>query len=331
MREASLNNEVKTSRWSNPTAIAKLASVSSMREHETIKGLVAVIAAASAWGTVPLFVKHAERSAALSPFFESFALMAGMTLASAPLALGARRSGRLPVRALLAVGACEALNVACLLLALRSTSVAVAMTAHHLAPILVALAAGALLGERLRGRVLWASSASLLGLALMLSPWSSAPSLSGGLFGLASAVFLASNVLLSKRLTRDLSGAELLFFRSLFALPLLALLSPRSTWTSPDVASALWLVVAGAGPGVLGGLLFLWGLSRVSAGKAATLTLLEPLVAIALSLALLGERPTGAALAGGLLILASAAAVLLEPPAPPAQDPEIVVDREIRS
>jgi drug/metabolite transporter (DMT)-like permease len=59
----------------------------------------------------------------------------------------------------------------------------------------------------------------LLGLALMLSPWSSTPSLGGGLFGLASAVFLASNVLLSKRLTRDLSGAELLFFRSLFALP----------------------------------------------------------------------------------------------------------------
>ncbi|CAN92432.1 hypothetical protein predicted by Glimmer/Critica [Sorangium cellulosum So ce56] len=141
-------------RWPS-LAIAKLASVSSIREHETIKGLVAVIAAASAWGTVPLFVKHAERSAALSPSFESFALMAGMTLASAPLALGA--------------------------------------------------------------------------------------------------------------------------------------------------------------------------------GKAATLTLLEPLVAIALSLALLGERPTGTALAGGLLILASAAAVLLEPPAPPAQNTEIVADREIRS
>ncbi len=246
--------------------------------------------------------------------------MLGVVAASAPLAVRAfRRRARdggktIPRRALLALSGAEALNVYFLLLAYQTTSVAVAVTTHHAAPLLVALASGLFLGERVGRRVVAASCTGFLGVLVMLSPWSDAGPATqhGAWFGLASAVFYAINVLLSKHLTVSLTGIELLFWRALLTLPLLALLVPDGGFRFA-VESGLWLILAGVGPGALGGALFLWGLARVSAGRASLLTLLEPLAALALSLIVLGEAPSLGTIAGGVAVVAAAAIVFLEP------------------
>jgi drug/metabolite transporter (DMT)-like permease len=74
---------------------------------------------------------------------------------------------------------------------------------------------------------------------------------------------------------------------------------------------ALAIVAAGAVlPGALGGLFFVWGLRRIAASHASTLTLLEPLVAVTLAAVLLGERLAPAAALGAALILGGAAIVV---------------------
>ena len=53
------------------------------------------------------------------------------------------------------------------------------------------------------------------------------------------------------------------------------------------------------------------GLEHIGAGETATLTLAEPVTAVALGFAVLGERPGAAALAGAALVLAGLALLAL--------------------
>jgi drug/metabolite transporter (DMT)-like permease len=87
-------------------------------------------------------------------------------------------------------------------------------------------------------------------------------------------------------------------------------LVPRAVWASVDTHAATFLAVAAIGPGALAGLAFVWGLRRMPAAHASTLTLLEPLVAVALAAALLGERIRVQTAIGGVLILAGAVLVM---------------------
>lgn len=58
-------------------------------------------------------------------------------------------------------------------------------------------------------------------------------------------------------------------------------------------------------------MLFARGLRRIGAGETATLTLAEPVTAMALGFLVLGERPGAAAVAGAALVLAGLAALAL--------------------
>jgi drug/metabolite transporter (DMT)-like permease len=64
------------------------------------------------------------------------------------------------------------------------------------------------------------------------------------------------------------------------------------------------------------GLAFVWGLRRIRASHASTLTLLEPLVAVLVAAVVFGERLSAIALGGGVLIVFGAAAVVSAPSKP---------------
>ncbi|APR80000.1 Permease of the drug/metabolite transporter (DMT) superfamily protein [Minicystis rosea] len=277
--------------------------------------------AASAWGIVPMLVKRAERSAHLDPMLEVLVLMAVMGIGAAPVMWRERRArlavmpgSTTPWLALVVLAAAEALNVVCLFRAFRFTTVAVAMLTHNLAPVVVAVGAPLLLRERLGARAMTAAVIGCVGLAVMLRPWAAgdgARDLVGALWGAASALCFASVIVMNKRLSARLSGGELMCLRALLALPLLVALVPEGSWSHLTATAFLWLAIAGLGPGVAGGLLFLWGLRRIHGSHAATLTLLEPLVALG-SAALVLDEPIGpAVLVGAALILAGTLAVLL--------------------
>jgi drug/metabolite transporter (DMT)-like permease len=247
---------------------------------------------------------------------QSAVVMTVLTAVALPIMFRDRIATRAPPSAWLLVawlGVGDALNVALFFAAYQRTSVAVAVLTHYLTPLFVAVLAPLLLREPSRPRTYGAVAAAFVGLVLLLEPWRAGLSRAdavGALFGAASAVFYASNVLVNKRLVPWFSGSELMFFHGLVATPLLWL-----AVSSADVAAAdtraLFVVVGGAlGPGALAGLMFVWGLRRVAASHASVLTLLEPFVAVLLAGAFLGETLGPVPILGGLLILAGALAVV---------------------
>ena len=278
--------------------------------------------AACAWGTWAIVVRHADALAPGTPVaLQSTIVMAVVTLVSGAAAFFDRVPGRASGRARLWVvcsGVADAFNVFLFFAAYKHT-IAVAVLTHYLTPIFVALAAPLVLGERLTPTGVVAIVASFLGLAVLLLPsvggagasaiWTSA------LLGAGSAGFYAANVIINKLVTRELSTSEMMFWHGTVATPLLALFVPMDAWH--HVADNAFLAVVAIGPGALAGLAFVWGLRRIPAAHASTLTLLEPLVSIVLGAAVLGERIGAGAGLGGVLILGGALLVMTQPQVKP--------------
>jgi drug/metabolite transporter (DMT)-like permease len=240
--------------------------------------------------------------------------MAILTLVSAPFVLRDRVAVRADARAwmlLVWLGIGDAMNVILFFAAYQKTSISVAVLTHYLTPLLVALAAPFVLRERTSMRTLAAVGVSFMGLVLLLSPWNAVRGGTwlGAAYGAGSAVFYASNVLVNKGLTRTFSASELMFFHGLVATPLLAAFVPSGEWHADPQAVTI-VALGSIGPGALGGLVFTWGLRRIAASHASTLTLLEPLVAMMIAAAVYGERLGLVGLLGAAFILTGAVAVM---------------------
>ncbi len=293
--------------------------MSEARRARIFTGYALVAVAAASWGTWPLILRPAEAIAPMAPALESLVMMAVLVAISGPMSLAdrvPRRATRGEWAAVAWLGVSDALNVLLFFAAYQTTGVAIAVLTHYLTPIFVAIAAPFVLAEKPGLRTYAAVALSFAGLVLLLEPWSTdgrAGELLGAALGAGSAFFYASNVLVNKRLTGAFSGSELMFFHGLVALPVLVLFVPHEAWAHLDLR-ALSIVAAGAvGPGALAGLFFVWGLRRIAASHASTLTLLEPLVAVVLAALVFHERLAPLALVGGGLIVAGAGLVVSKP------------------
>lgn len=262
---------------------------------------------------------------------QSAVLMLAITVASLPVMLRDRVRAKPTLAQWAAVawlGVGDAMNVVLFFGAYQRTTVAIAVLTHYLTPIFIAIAAPLVLREKARARTFAAVAVAFAGLVLLLEPWRvglGRNDVVGAALGAGSAVFYASNVLVNKRLVKVFSGSEMMFFHGLVATPLLFALVPPAE-VGLVSREALTVVTLGAlGPGVLGGLLFVWGLRRIAASHASVLTLLEPFVAVLLAAAVLGERLGVVSLFGGALILGGAVIVVTgkapaEPPSGPSSD-----------
>lgn len=275
-------------------------------------GYALVAIAAAGWGTWPLILKSAPMPAAL----QSAVLMLMLTLASLPVML----RDRVDVRPTLAewggvawLGVADALNVVLFFAAYQKTTVAIAVLTHYLTPIFVAIAAPLVLRERALARTHVAVAVAFAGLVLLLAPWRAGLGRSdvvGAALGAGSAVFYASNVLVNKRLVKAFSGSEMMFFHGLLGTPLLFALVPIEQYSLVPTRALAVVLLGALGPGALCGLLFVWGLRRIEASHASVLTLLEPVVAVVLAAAVMGEGLTAVSVAGGALIVAGAVMVV---------------------
>jgi len=283
-------------------------------ERSRLIGYGLVAAAACGWGTWPLILRSAEKIGRLDPAVEAVILMGVLTLVAAPFSAVDRVRVRADAKAwrlLVWLGVADAMNVILFFAAYQKTSVAVAVLTHYLTPIFVAIGAPLVLHERTTARTVGAAAVSFAGLVLLLAPWSAPPGASwvGAACGAGSAVFYASNVLVNKRLAGTFSASELMFYHGLVATPLLALFVPRAAWAADPAAMAI-VAVGSLGPGAMAGLAFTWGLRRVQAVHASTLTLLEPLVAMMIGAFVYAERLASSGLFGAALILVGAAVVV---------------------
>ena len=193
-----------------------------------------------------------------------------------------------------------------------------ALLIQYVAPLLVALWARFVLREHVRRRLWLALALSLAGLTLIVELWQG--SLDG--VGIAVAgiacVSYAFYVLVAERGTRRRDSISLLAFGFLFASLFWAVLEPW--WSFPahhvrgstsllghlaGVRAPLWLLLAWMV--VLGSivpfLLVVAALPRIGATRTAIVAMLEPVVAIVVAWAWLGETLDGVQLAGAALTL----------------------------
>jgi lipoate-protein ligase B len=286
-------------------------------EPERRRAVLMVVLAASLWGSWSIFLRPTGLSGAVTAPI----LLVGVALITAPMAwreLAARPVvwTRPLVGALLAYALADAVNVGTFFRAMVTTTVAVAVLTHSVAPVLVSLLAPMIEGTR-SSRAPLAASIAVLGLVLVLEPWRGAALdaslLLGAALGLASAVGYAVSVFAARRLGAGVGpGTALSSHAFLSALLLLPLAAPElSTIELGDLG---WLLLAILLPGVVAGFLFVRALTVIGSARAAVLALLEPLVACVVGFFAFGERLGSLGAVGGVMVLGAAAYVALERP-----------------
>ncbi|GAA3897345.1 DMT family transporter [Halomonas cibimaris] len=192
--------------------------------------------------------------------------------------------------------------------AMNYTQMANAILMVYLAPVVSAVIAHFLLGERLSSTQIACIATALFGFAMMqefrlqLRGGDDAIGLGFGLLAmLAYSAFILTNRGLPPRLNDRTGAFWQLFFGALAILPF-ALLSPdglsAAPWQWP------WLLGAGLVPGFLALLFAVLAINRLPTALYGTLAYCEPLAVVVFGWSLFGEALTPLQLAGGGLVLA---------------------------
>ncbi len=282
------------------------------------RGYWLVGGAAASWGLWPLVLREAARFGPVDASLWSAALMAVMTLATSPSLLGCNLRS-VPRRALAYVvllGVTDAANAWFFFQAYRTTTVALAVSTHYLAPILVALFAPLVNGEERHPRAVVAAFTAFAGLVLILNPLGASldrAAIVGSAFGVASAFAYAGNVFLNRRIGDSFTGAQVMALHGFFAMPLLVALTPPEAWRATATGTYGVLVAAGVTIGAASGIAFIRGLRLIPTAHSAVLTFLEPIVALALGVLALGEPLEPRAILGALAIVAAGVFVVAPP------------------
>jgi drug/metabolite transporter (DMT)-like permease len=277
----------------------------------------AVAFAACSWGTWALWLRRAEAMGPMPPALESAIVMAVITAGSGVTMVRDRSNKSSSWRArawVLCLGVSDALNLLLFFAAYR-IMISVSVLAHYLTPALVAVAAPVALRERVTPRTLFAVAISVAGLAAMVGRSDAAdPRLvwASAAMGAGSAVFYAMNVVVNKLVIDEFTTSEAVFWHGVVATAVLAAFVPAHAWRTVDPHAVLFLAAVALWPGALAGLLFLWALRRMPATHASTLTLLEPVVAVGVAAAVVGEVLDVRALVGGGMILGGSLLVITQ-------------------
>ena len=268
-----------------------------------------LIASMTIFGTLGPFVRSISVSSGELALYR--AILAGLLIAvyllvtrqSIPFTK-IRRS--LPL--LLISGVAMGFNWILLFEAYKYTTVSVATLSYYFAPVIVTAVCPFLFREKLTRRQLLCFVMSTLGIVLItgigdLSQGSR--HLLGVAFGLGAAVLYASVVLVNKFI-RDVEGIHRTFLQFIAAI---AILIPYVAMTSGVTLSSLnatgWvcLLIVGLIHTGVTYCMYFTALRDLPGQKAAILSYIDPLVAVLISVLLLGEALTPAQAIGGALIL----------------------------
>lgn len=188
------------------------------------------------------------------------------------------------------------------------TSVASSVLLVTTSPLFIALAAPAFTGDRPTRRMIFGIGVALSGTGFIAYGDAGVDpgSLWGNALAVLGAVAVAGYYIIGRRLR---SGLSLLAYVALVypsaALGLIggALLSGNSlVGYAPGVA--LWMVLLGLGPQVIGHSSLNWALKYVDPVVVSTVVKAEPVIASLLVWLALGEAPTWVQAAGGAVVLA---------------------------
>jgi drug/metabolite transporter (DMT)-like permease len=271
-----------------------------------LAGIVLVVISAAAFGTLGILGRYAYADGmdALTILALRFSFSAALLLAL----LAARRE-RLPrgrsLALLIAMGAVGYVGQAfCFLTALQYASPGLVALLLYLYPVFVAILSAVWLHEPITRRRAGMLAVALAGLALTLGP--AGGQWLGALLAISAAVIYSVYILAGARVMRRVSAVQssAVIFLSAGAMSALLMLAkgpqPPASASGWAVIGAIVLVATVIPVGA-----FLAGLARIGPTNAAMLSVLEPVVTVALAALLLGETLAPVTLLGGALILAA--------------------------
>ena len=284
-------------------------------------GLLFIGLAAISWGTTGATMTVLARDADLGPLLVGWARLAVaapclfIMAAAAPRLRG--RPGPPPLAASDAVayallGLAMAAYQVCYFRAVTLTGVAVAaLLAICSAPLMIAMLAALVLGERIEPVVKASLGMAVVGTALLVigprGPGELAGRFgAGALLALGAGLSYAVYTVTAKRVlsrTAPLSVAAITFgLAALFLAPALAL---ERAPGHDLIRAAPLLLYLGLGPTAIAYALFTSGLRRVPTAVAGIVGLLEPLTAAILGVVVFGESLGTAGAAGAALLIAA--------------------------
>ena len=284
-----------------------------------LRGIVLIALAATSWGTTGTATTILVRDTAISPLVIGVARLAiaALVLAAMARARGSLAIARADVVPCIAMGACMALFQAGYFSAVVLVGVALtALIAICSAPLMIVLLARVTLGERLSGSSAVALAVGIAGTALLIAGprgvGDVGPSfLAGVALALAAGAAYAVYVVIAKAsLTRTAPlplAAATFFTGALWLAPVLLWADPRGRQLAAGWPLLLYLGVVATG---LAYAAYTTGLTSVSAAVAGIVSLLEPLTATILGVALFGEQ-LGALGTAGAALLVGAIVVLV--------------------
>lgn len=208
---------------------------------------------------------------------------------------------------LVASGIAMGINWILLFEAYKYTTVSVATLSYYFAPVIVTAVCPILFKEKLTGKQIICFLMSTLGLVMItgIGDIGGGKDFVGILFGLGAAVFYATVILLNKFI-KNVEGIHRTFLQFLSAIvvlvPYVTLTSGVTLGNLNSIGWANLLIVGLIHTGVTYCMYFS-SLKELPGQKAAILSYIDPLVAVLVSVTILGEKMTLWQVIGGVLIL----------------------------
>lgn len=208
---------------------------------------------------------------------------------------------------LLASGVAMGINWILLFQAYKYTTVSAATLSYYFAPVIVIVVCPFLFREKLTLQQIICFIMSTIGLVLIIgiSDIDGGTNIIGILFGLGAAVFYATVILLNKFI-KNVEGIHRTFLQFIAAI---ITLTPYVLWTSGITLSSLnnigWinLLIVGLIHTGITYCLYFSSLKELPGQKVAILSYIDPLVAVLISVTILGETMTVSQIIGGIFIL----------------------------
>ena len=267
-----------------------------------------LIASMAIFGTLGPFVRNIPVSSGELALYRAVlaaVLIGGFLMATRQKIPFGRIRKEVPL--LLASGMAMGINWILLFEAYKYTTVSVATLSYYFAPVIVTVVCPILFREKLTGKQILCFVMSTLGLVMItgIGDMGGGNDFVGILFGLGAAALYATVVLVNKFI-KNVEGIHRTFLQFLSAIVILipyVLLTSGVTVGSLNGTGWVNLLIVGLIHTGVTYCMYFSALKDLPGQKAAILSYIDPLVAVVISVAVLGEIMTLRQGIGGILIL----------------------------
>ncbi|HWH31582.1 MAG TPA: DMT family transporter [Egibacteraceae bacterium] len=273
---------------------------------------------AALYATGPVFV---GASSVPGPVFSFWRLWLGVAVLGLATLVWRLAGGRLPPLAAwrwpLLAGLSFGTHQVLFMTAIKATSVTTVALIGTISPIIVAIAAVPLFGERMGARFRLWTVLAMAGAAVVVTGASTGPAgdLPGTVMAVLNVVFFAGFFLVSK-VSRDHIPVVPFLLGVMVTAAIwvsLFLLATGQAVRGMDSHDYLYALAVAAGPGALGHFVMTWPLRYVAANVPPVVRLSQPVISGTLAWAFLGEAIGRSHVLGGALTLLGVAGAMLSP------------------